>query len=149
MKRCANCELELSRRSEPIIVASEHVAGVRSGVWVILHFCSAGCIFAGGRAFDEAVTTGHAVAYGPDQIDIYETADAAGAAANECLRAPAVREMRAQLQFLCPFCERVCSANASEENGILGVTHTLPTCAQFDDLEPTDFLKATRQRFSN
>jgi len=149
MKRCANCELELSRRSEPIIIESQYVAGVRSGLWVILHFCSAACIYAGGRTFAEAVRTGHTMAYGPDQIDIYETADAAGNAANECLRAPAVREMRAQLQFLCPFCQRVCSANASEENGMIGVVHTLPTCAQFDDLEPSDFLAATRQRFSN
>lgn len=149
MKRCAHCKLELSARSEPIIIESQHVAGVRSGVWVILHFCSVQCVYAGGRTFAEAVTTGHAMAYGPDQIDIYETADAAGEAANECLRAPAVRSMRSQLQFLCPFCKRVCSANASEENGAIAVAHNLPTCAEFDALEPSDFLQATRQRLSN
>lgn len=149
MKRCAHCKLELSARSEPIIIESDHVAGVRSGAWVILHFCSAGCIYEGGRAHAAALSTGHTMAYGPDQIDIYDTAHEAGAAANECLRAPALRSMRAQLQFLCPFCKRVCSANAREENGAIGVVHTLPTCAQFDALEPSDFLAATRQRFSS
>jgi hypothetical protein len=78
MKRCANCRALLPGRAEHIIIESDLVAGVQPRAWVLVHFCCVACIYQGGAKHGRALATGHVLAYEPDQMAIYSTAEEAG-----------------------------------------------------------------------
>ena len=43
------------------------------------------------------------------------------------------------VEFVCPFCGKQCTATTEPD---FGVTHVLPMCEKFEQLEPDDFLAA-------
>lgn len=49
------------------------------------------------------------------------------------------------VDFICPFCQGRCTASLA----LAGVMHDKPTCKQFDELEPDEFLHAVNQRNQN
>jgi hypothetical protein len=56
-------------------------------------------------------------------------------------------QFRAQIRIECPFCNGVADAG-EDSDGLPGVVHTLPTCTQFEQLEPDEYLRAVRLRLS-
>lgn len=58
------------------------------------------------------------------------------------------RTFKAEVGGVCPFCQRKFSAG-HDDDGNPGLIHTLPTCKQFDELEPDEYLRAVRLKYSS
>ena len=48
----------------------------------------------------------------------------------------------------CPFCKKVFQAGKDSEDRH-GVVHELPICEEFEKMEPTEYLKAVRLKYSS
>lgn len=77
MKRCAHCGHVLQIPHEGVVIESTHVAGVPSGLWLRLQFCSPMCSFNSGATLGKAISSGHTIALGPEQVDIFDSVEQA------------------------------------------------------------------------
>jgi hypothetical protein len=55
---------------------------------------------------------------------------------------------KAQVAGVCPFCQKKFQAG-KDGDGNSGIVHQLPICKQFEELDPPEYLRQVRLKYSS